>query len=333
LARLSDVLRILDLTSREADGAESDTFQGNNVYIPTGRTYGGQLVAQAIIAASRTTSEYRLPNSLHAYFMMPGDLNQELTFAVERLRDGAAYSTREVSAFNARGDRAIFKALVSFHEGENSDVDFSAARMPDVKDPHKFKTLEEVFTQYVEVDGKKNEWARYFTQEMPFEVRQVSSSLFLGSDERAKKGDFVQDLAWIKIRDSETSLIDEFCDNLTSFASNRQQLSTGTHDDLNYFRAHYRQLIMRALLAFASDQFALSPALRQGGVSWLNKKANYASLDHSIWFHNDVDLTKWHLFAGSSPAASSARGLGISNVFSSERKVVASFAQEGMIRV
>ena len=71
-------------------------INGESLYFPTGRVYGGQVIAQSLMAASRTVAPSRLPNSIHGYFISAGDIRQDLLFDVENLRDGRSFSARRV---------------------------------------------------------------------------------------------------------------------------------------------------------------------------------------------------------------------------------------------
>ena len=70
---------------------------------PTGRVYGGQVIAQSVIAASKTVGPSRLPHSVHGYFIAAGDIRQDLLFDVENLRDGRSFSARRVNVTQAEG--------------------------------------------------------------------------------------------------------------------------------------------------------------------------------------------------------------------------------------
>jgi acyl-CoA thioesterase-2 len=93
------------------------------------------------------------------------------------------------------------------------------------------------------------------------------------------------------------------------------------------------QLLHRALLAFACDQIMLEPVLRRAGLSWLTPGLSVASLDHAMWWHRDVRVDDWLLFDQDSPTAQGGRGLGSTRVFSRDGVLVATIAQEGMVRV
>lgn len=102
---------LLDLIDPEP--LEHNIFRGYNRDIGSGRVFGGQVLAQALVAARRTVEEGREAHSLHAYFILPGDLELPIVYFVERLRDGGSFSTRRVTAIQ-RGE-AIFNLSASFH--------------------------------------------------------------------------------------------------------------------------------------------------------------------------------------------------------------------------
>ncbi|WP_083602915.1 acyl-CoA thioesterase [Bowdeniella nasicola] len=93
------------------------------------------------------------------------------------------------------------------------------------------------------------------------------------------------------------------------------------------------QLLHRALLIYACDQVMLEPVLRRHSLSWGHEGISVASLDHSMWWHRDVDVSEWFLFEQHSPSAQGGRGLGTARIFDQSGRLVASAAQEGMVRV
>ncbi|MGI8491505.1 MAG: acyl-CoA thioesterase [Acidimicrobiales bacterium] len=111
---LQDLLALLDL-----DQIEVNVFRG---FIPPEnpmpRVFGGQVAAQALVAASRTVAEEgRLAHSLHAYFLRPGDPNRPIVYEVDRIRDGRSYTTRRVVGIQA--GKAIFNLQASFQVHED----------------------------------------------------------------------------------------------------------------------------------------------------------------------------------------------------------------------
>jgi acyl-CoA thioesterase II len=93
------------------------------------------------------------------------------------------------------------------------------------------------------------------------------------------------------------------------------------------------QVLHRALLAYACDQVMLEPLLRRHGLSWATEGLSIASLDHAMWWHRDVRVDQWLLYVQSTPSAQGGRGLGAARVFAQDGTLVASIAQEGMVRL
>ena len=91
--------------------------------------------------------------------------------------------------------------------------------------------------------------------------------------------------------------------------------------------------IHEAALAYASDYSILEPILKRHGLSWASAGLSSASLDHAMWFHKPAKLDQWLLYVQESPAAQGGRGLSLGKIYDREGHLVASIAQEGMIRV
>jgi acyl-CoA thioesterase-2 len=92
-------------------------------------------------------------------------------------------------------------------------------------------------------------------------------------------------------------------------------------------------VVHRALLAYASDHGLLRAAMRPHGLSFMSGQVRPASLDHAMWFHRDFRMDDWLLYVLDSPSASGARGLCRGSLYSRDGRLVASTAQEGMLRV
>lgn len=108
-----DLVEMLDL-----ERLDRDLFRGRNTAGARGRPalYGGQVAAQALMAAGLTVSDERAPHSLHGYFLRPGLVDRPVIFLVDRDRDGGSFSARHVSAIQD-GD-VIFSMLASFQAGD-----------------------------------------------------------------------------------------------------------------------------------------------------------------------------------------------------------------------
>src|SRR5512147_2666179 len=123
---LSALLALLDLEELEVN-----IFRGASRDIGSGSVFGGQVLAQALVAAGRTVGEGRVAHSLHSYFILPGDVAAPIVYFVERLRDGKSFTTRRVTAI--QHGRAIFEMSTSFH-GDEPGAEHQA-EMPDVPAP------------------------------------------------------------------------------------------------------------------------------------------------------------------------------------------------------
>ena len=93
------------------------------------------------------------------------------------------------------------------------------------------------------------------------------------------------------------------------------------------------EMLHRRLLAYVSDFFLLDTAALPHGTSLLNPTIVMASIDHAMWFHRPLRVDDWLLYAMDSPSASGARGFARANVFARDGRLVASAAQEGLVRM
>jgi acyl-CoA thioesterase-2 len=132
-ARLAGLLDLLDLES-----LGNDCFHGASEQHLHGRIFGGQVAAQALVAAARTV-EGRHPHALHGFFLRRGDPQVPIQYRVRRLLDGRSFSNREVVA--AQGDDVLLQMAVSF-QLEQHGYEHQAA-MPEVPDPETLLTLEQ----------------------------------------------------------------------------------------------------------------------------------------------------------------------------------------------
>src|SRR5436190_23435739 len=123
---IDDLIELLEL-----EPVEVNIYRGRNRDIGTGRVFGGQVLAQALVAARRTVDAPREAHSLHGYFILPGDLTAPIVYFVDRLRDGSSFSTRQVTAI--QHGQAIFNLSASFHLTEEGPAHQSA--MPVVANP------------------------------------------------------------------------------------------------------------------------------------------------------------------------------------------------------
>ena len=277
---LSRLLALLDLEKTGDNG-----FRGLSPPEPVQRVFGGQVLAQALVAATRTIDPGRPCHSLHAYFLRPGDPGLPIQYNVERSRDGASFSARRVVA--AQGAAPIFTMASSFQRIETG-FDHQA-QMPVVPEPESLEDDQQVLLRDSTLAPGLREWV---ARERPFQTRSV---LGRGLGDRPARP--AVDHIWLK-----------------------------TRGDLPEDPA-----IHRALLAFVSDMSLLDTALLPHGKS-IFSRVQVASLDHAMWFHRPFRADTWLLYAQDSPSASGARGFNRGAIYSRDGDLVASVAQEGLIR-
>lgn len=137
--------------------------------------------------------------------------------------------------------------------------------------------------------------ARYWAFQRPVDVRHVQQPVYLQADPRRE----ARQAVWLR--------------------------ADGTLPD--------DPLLHRAVLGYASDYTLLESVLRRHGIAWATPGLKAASLDHAMWWHRPARADEWLLYVQASPSASGARGLGIGRLFARDGRLVASVAQEGMLRI
>jgi acyl-CoA thioesterase II len=93
------------------------------------------------------------------------------------------------------------------------------------------------------------------------------------------------------------------------------------------------QRLHEAALAYASDYSILEPILRQAGLFWAHPGLSSASLDHAMWFHRPAKADQWLLYVQESPSSQGGRGLSLGKIFDEQGSLIATIAQEGMVRI
>ena len=281
-----DVADLLDLLDLEP--LEFNIFRGRNRDIGSGRVFGGQVLAQALVAAQRTVDENRAAHSLHGYFILPGDLSIPIVYFVDRLRDGKSFTTRRVTAI--QHGRAIFNMSVSFHI-EEPGLEHQL-EMPAVPDPETVRSELELIRERTPADLPEP-LRRLITQDRPIDYRVVED-------------------------------IEPFDPVPQPPVRNMWVRTIGKMPD--------ERLAHQAVLAYFSDYGLLGTALQPHGRTYRRPDIQVASLDHSLWFHRPCRVDEWLLFSIESPASAGALGFSRGSIFTREGKLVASVAQEGLMR-
>src|SRR3954470_11927349 len=120
------------LTLLELEQLEVNLFRGASRDIGSAQVFGGQVLGQALTAASRTVDADRVVHSLHAYFLRRGDFNAPIVYEVDRSRDGHSFSNRRVIAIQ-HGEQ-IFNMTASFQvveEGLEHQIEMPAVPPPE----------------------------------------------------------------------------------------------------------------------------------------------------------------------------------------------------------
>ena len=172
---LDHLVKVLKLG--EPSAYRNHTYiNGESMYFPTGRVYGGQVIAQSVIAASKTVGPSRLPHSVHGYFIAAGDIRQDLLFDVENLRDGRSFSARRVNVTQAEG--SILTAIASFQETGQEGVEFADPMPENLPDPETLTSAKELMQPFAE----KSPFANYYAEKSPFDIRHVTPTVILRAD-------------------------------------------------------------------------------------------------------------------------------------------------------
>jgi acyl-CoA thioesterase-2 len=281
--RIADLIRLLELEQLEVN-----LFRGESRDIGAAQVFGGQVLGQALSAASRTIENGRLVHSLHAYFLRRGDFNAPIVYEVDRSRDGHSFSSRRVTAIQ-HGEQ-IFNMAASFQiveDGFDHQIEMPPVPSPDSL-PDSTNPVKEL------LDRLPERMQRVASRPRPFEFRMVQPFDYLAPRKSAPMRQ-----VWLRA------------------------VSPVPADET----------LHRCLLAYVSDFYLLDTATLPHGTSYLTSNVVMASIDHAMWFHRPLRVDEWLLYSVESPSASGARGFARANVFAQDGRLVASTAQEGLVRV
>jgi acyl-CoA thioesterase-2 len=280
MERLPDFQAVMDFIAPKP--SDNDRFCAAS--IPTiPRIFGGQVIAQSMLAGNATVTDDRFIHSLHAHFLRPGDSKQDVVIKVERIRDGAAFSTRRVDIL--QNDKIIFICSLNYHvvePGEHHEIAGPALTPPDKDNAGHFNPQN---TQG-KPDAQRDSVADLFRfQRHPITPRTAESQP-------------PYQRSWFKV----DGILDR------------------------------DKRVHQAALGMLSDYALLSTALMP--LPTKNFFADYtvASLDHTMWFHNDARADEFILYDCDSPWAGGSRGFSRGQLRTAEGVLIASSAQENLMR-
>ena len=271
------LLELLDL-----ERLDDDLYRGAQMPTTRPMVFGGQVAAQALVAATRTVEEPFTAHSLHSYFLQPGDPTTPTIYDVENLRDGRSFATRRVIA--QQHGRPIYAQTVNFQKAEPGLE--HEEEMPDVPGPD---------------DASVHPISTRAQEELHADQWNVADIRIVGSSAQGLEPDPLhpaRQRVWLRV-------------------------SSRLPDDP---AAH------RAAFTYLSDMTLVGAAMAPHGVSFGKGDVFVASLDHAVWFHRPFRADEWWLYDQVSPSATSGRTLVLARVFTQDGRLVASVAQEAVMR-
>lgn len=286
---IAGVEQVLQLESLEVDLYRAVTLPSN----PTrGHVFGGQLLGQALAAASKSVDPSLLVHSLHSYFLRTGDTHEPLVYQVHRVRDGHSFATRRITALQK--GYTIFSMMASFQRTEEGFTHHEPK--PPAPDPEEIITAEEIQEGY-RTDPR-----------IPVEFR----NRLLG---RKVMPGYLD----VRLCNPDDKVKPEALEPREKFWFRaREKLSED-------------QALQRCVAAYASDLRFLEVSLRpHRGIAGYQTRS--LSLDHTMWFHRPFRADDWLLYVIESPCANNARGLVLGKMYTKNGELVVSTAQEGVIR-
>ncbi|WLQ33902.1 acyl-CoA thioesterase II [Streptomyces castrisilvae] len=297
---LGSLLDLLDL-----EQIERDIFRGSSRSALVPRVFGGQVAAQALVAAGRTVPADRSPSSrmnsgggdpiahsLHAYFLRMGDPGAPIVYSVDRIRDGRSFTTRRVVA--VQHGQPIFHLSASFQTYEDGLE--HQAEMPAAPDPETLPTAAEMLPRYADRFNGPDVVDRLIEARAAVDLRYVDAPPFGTVGEPREPRSQV----WFR---TNGKLADD-------------------------------PLLHVCMATYVSDMTLLdSVLLAHGRGGWAVGDVVGASLDHAMWFHRPFRADEWLLYDQESPSASGGRGLGQARIYTQDGRLAITVIQEGVVRV
>jgi acyl-CoA thioesterase-2 len=284
------------VTLQEASAEVHDVaFTATTQPCPWPKAYGGDMVAQALVAALRTVTDGKTVHSMHSYFLRPVDIGGQVRYEVELLRDGRGYATRQVRGF--QNGKPVYTCLVSFAAGK-AGGSWAPAAPTGVPAPEDLPSAADVLAG--REGGTSTEASRaYWAGGRSFDMRHVPGPLYLD----VAGGTGPQQAVWVRPFDALRPV-------------------PGVDDAQRD----------AAALAYVCDYTILEPALRVLGHAWADEGLVTASLDHAMWFHRPVVMGDWLLYAQEVVSVEDGRGTGVGRFYDTDGVHLATVVQEGLIR-
>ena len=287
---LDELLSALTLTEVAPDVFEAPSFD-----FVGARVFGGQVLAQALMAGALTLETKKPCHSLHGYFLTGGDIRYPVVYQVRRLRDGRSLSARQIVAvqYIPNGDdvkeQVIFSMMASFSPMEGG-LEYQG-KMPAYPNPCLIKDEQALKSTYIA--GVPEYLQARFLKERHIQIRPISPRHPLTPMPTTP-----HQANWLRVSPLE----------------------------------HQPFIVHQALLAFASDYYLVGTGLMSHGLSYASQGLQIASIDHSMHFYRPFDVSDWLLYEMWSDTTSHAKGLNHGQ-FWQNGNLIATTAQEGLMRL
>lgn len=287
---VDELVKFLDL-----EQVDVNLFRGSSPPGGWGRVFGGQVIAQSLVASQRTIEkekdgEKRICHSLHCYFLRGGDPTIPILFRVVRSRDGRSFSSRRVIA--TQKGKEIFHFSASFQKPEKG-LEHYFPMPEDIPSPDELPTENEMRAEVI--DKIPDEFQDNFLRVRPIDMRFVNHRGLVDP-----KPTMEPQYVWLRSKSELPSADIE---------------------------------LHQTVLSYASDMSLLDTGLAPHGINFLNQQIQMASLDHSMWFHHPFRADEWLLYAQDSPVTSGGRGFNRGLIYTQKGELVVSVTQEGLMRV
>ena len=292
---LAGLVRLLTVEKRAAD-----IYSGPPQQDGIGRVFGGQVLAQALQAAQASVSDGKVAHSLHAYFLRGGREGAPIEYRIERDFDGRSFANRRVVASqeNEEGRPVPILNLTASFQLPEEGLEHVDAPMPDVTDPDELRPDMKLRREIAEEWGDRlsEQQRSQMLRPRPIEMRTIDRLHWMSREPREPRAH-----TWFRV-----------CAPITG-ADDTPELH-------------------RAIITYASDYTLLGTSALPHGLSWMRNELVGASLDHAIWFHREARADEWLLYATDAPWSGGGRGFNRGRIFNRAGELVASVAQEGMMR-
>ncbi len=280
MSDFDELIEVLDL-HHESD----DVFVGSHPSKNPPRTFGGLMMAQSFVAASRTRDRNLPPNALCAHFINGGDPAKDLQFEVIRLRDERRFANRRVDV--TQDGMLLATVMISYLAG-GAGLEHNV-EPPDVADPEDVPPLVE------RLRGYEDRVPLFVNALQPIEWRYTNEPSWVM---RENGNELAYNRVWVKADGELPS----------------------------------DPVLHTATMLYSSDTTVLDSIITTHGLSWGYDRIFAATVNHSVWFHRQVNFNEWQLYSTSSPVAADSRGLGTGYFFDRSRRAVATVVQEGLVK-